>query len=139
MSIQSNREITPSTMEHDKTKKNKQWNKVGPEGKQLSEDIIQCINDGTFDLAAPRYMILYNKNPGIYGRFSKDSFRNNVKSALKDYRSAIAMGHSPTGEYHVCGAIFDNSTNFVHPFLTTYTSHQAVQFCKTMCPVIPVL
>ena len=98
-------------LEYDKKKANKQWNKFGPEGKQLSQGIIQGISDGTLDVAAPKYMTLYNKNPGIYGKFSKDCFRNNFKSALKDYSSAIAMGHSATGEYHVCDAIFDNSTN----------------------------
>lgn len=102
MSFQSNREISPaSVIEHKKM--NKPWNKFGPEGKQLNKDIIQGVNDGTLDLAAPKYMTLYNKNPEIYGKFSKDCFRNNLKAALKDYSSAIAMGHSAPGEYHACG------------------------------------
>ena len=92
-----------STEEYDKKKANKQWNKFGPEGKQLSQDVIQGINDGTLDLAAPKYMTLYNKHPAIYGKFSKDCFRNNLKTVLKDYSSATAMGHAATGEYDVCG------------------------------------
>ena len=40
---------------------------------------------------SPKYMELYNKNPEVYGRFAKDTFRNHLKDVIKDYASALAL------------------------------------------------
>ena len=98
MNFHPNRDIVvPSSFgAQDKNKRWKQWNKNGPEGIQLARDIVQGIGDGTLSLKAPQYKSMYNKNLGVYGSFSKGSFRNNAKAALKDYMSSVAMGNSAT-------------------------------------------
>jgi hypothetical protein len=83
----------------------KQWNKNGPEGIQLARDIVQGVRDGALSLEAPQDMSMYNKNLGVYGSFSKDSFRSNAK--------AVAMGNSATSMYIVQMLLLRKDTNLL--------------------------
>ena len=66
------------------------WNTSGPEGIQLRRDIISGFSDGSLDLDKPDFMSLYRKEQ-IYQSFPKDSFRNHVRNAIADYRTAMGI------------------------------------------------
>ena len=72
------------------TKKCSRWSASGPEGIQLKRDIISGFSDGSLDLDKPDFMSLYRKDH-IYQSFPKDSFRNHVRNAIADYRTAMGI------------------------------------------------
>ena len=72
------------------TKKGGRWSTSGPEGIQLKRDIISGFSDGSLDLDKPDFMSLYRKEQ-VYQSFPKDSFRNHVRNAIADYRTAMSI------------------------------------------------
>jgi hypothetical protein len=72
------------------TKKCGRWSTSGSEGIQLKRDIISGFSDGSLDFDKPDFMSLYRKEQ-VYQSFPKDSFRNHVKNAIADYRTAMSI------------------------------------------------
>ena len=71
-------------------KKSGRWNTSGPEGIQLKRDIVSGFSDGSLDQDKPDFMSLYRKEQ-VYQSFPKDSFRNHVRNAIVDYRTAMGV------------------------------------------------
>ena len=76
----------------------KRWQPDGPEGQQLKNDILSSFQDGSLDADNPDYMILYRKSPLLYGKYSKQVFRNHAKAAIADLVSAQGHNAGSKGE-----------------------------------------
>ena len=71
-------------------KKSGRWSTSGHEGIQLKRDIVSDFSDGSLDLDKPDFVSLYRKEQ-VYQCFLKDSFRNHVRNAIADYRTAMGI------------------------------------------------
>jgi hypothetical protein len=76
----------------------KRWQSDGPEGQQLKNDVVSSFQDGSLDVANPDFMALYRKAPAMYGKFTKQVFRNHAKAAISDLVSLPANTESTKGE-----------------------------------------
>ena len=72
------------------TKKCSRWSASAPDGIQLTRDNISAFFDALLDLDKPDFMSLYRKEH-IHQSFPKNSYRNHVRNAIADYRTAMGI------------------------------------------------
>jgi hypothetical protein len=78
-----------TTIVMNKKRNNKIWQRDGPEGQQLKQDVLSSFHDGSLNIDNPAYMVLYQKSE-LYGKFKMQVFRKNVKAVVADLAAQLA-------------------------------------------------
>jgi hypothetical protein len=66
-----------TTIVMNKKRNNKIWQRDGPEGQQLKQDVSSSFHDGSLNIDNPAYMVLYQKSE-LYGKFKNASLQGKM-------------------------------------------------------------